>query len=403
MLSDMTPVARRITTLQHQLGPLLEFLNHSEHSRRIGDPTIADFVFGNPHEMPLGGLVEAIRHHAVPQNKDWFAYTIHHRAGAEAIAASLGAGTGLPFDPDDVRFAPGTFGALSAAMRTLVDDGDEVIFLSPPWFFYESMIAVLGAKPVRVTLRGPRYSPDAAAIRAAITPRTRAIIVNSPHNPTGRIYDRAELDALAAVLTEASAGRERPIVLLSDESYNRILFNGRTFVSPAVAYPHTLVLYTYGKQLLAPGERIGYIAVSPRIEGREALREAIGFSQIIGGWQIPNATLQRAVVDLETLSIDIGALERRRDRLAAALTEMGYELMIPEATFYMMVRSPIPDARAFVDRLAGHDVFVGPGEIFEMPGYFRLSLTANDDMVTRALPGFAAAMASRRGAAPGSS
>jgi aspartate aminotransferase len=191
-------------------------------------------------------------------------------------------------------------------------------------------------------------------------------------------------------------------VLLSDESYNRILFSGRTFVSPAVAYPHTLVLYTYGKQLLAPGERIGYIAVSPRIEGREALREAIGFSQIIGGWQIPNATLQRAVVDLETLSIDIGALERRRDRLAAALTEMGYELMIPEATFYMMVRSPIPDARAFVESARGPRRLRRAGEIFEMPGYFRLSLTANDDMVTRALPGFAAAMASRRGAAAGS-
>ena len=110
--------------------------------------------------------------------------------------------------------------------------------------------------------------------------------------------------------------RPRPIVLLSDESYNRILFDGRTFVSPAAAYPHTLVLYTYGKQLLAPGERVGYIAISPRIDGRTTLRDAIRFSQIIGGWQIPNATLQRAVPDLGTLSIDIAALERRRDRLA---------------------------------------------------------------------------------------
>jgi len=387
----MTPVSQRIATLQQQLHPLLDFLNNSEHARRIGDPRIADFVFGNPHEMPLDGLVAAIRHHAIPKNKDWFAYTLHHQGGAEAVAASLRARTKLPFDPSDVRFAPGTFGGLSASMRTLVDDGDEVIFLSPPWFFYESMIAVLGAKPVRVTLSGPRYSLHAADIRAAITPRTRAIIVNSPHNPTGRIYDRTELDGLAAVLTEASAGRERPIVLLSDESYNRILFDGRTFLSPAEVYPHTLILYTYGKQLLAPGERIGYIAVSPSLEGREAVRDAIAFAQIIGGWQIPNATLQRAVADLETLSIDIGALERRRDRLAAALTGMGYEVTIPEATFYMMVRSPIADARAFVDRLATYDIFVGPGEIFEMPGYFRLSLTANDDMVTRALPGFAAA------------
>jgi len=387
----MDIVARRIATLQQRLRPLLDFLSTSEHARRAAEPDIADFVFGNPHEMPLDGLVEAIRHHAVPHDKNWFAYTVHNQSGAEAVAAALARSTGLAFDPDDVRFAPGTFGALSSVLRTLVDDGDEVIFLSPPWFFYESMIAVLGAVPIRVTLRGPRYRLDADAIHAAITPRTRAIIVNSPHNPTGCVYDRSELDAVAALLGEASARRDRPIVLISDESYNRVLFGGRAFVSPAVAYPHTLILYTYGKQLLAPGERIGYIAVSPRIQGRMALRDALRFSQIVGGWQIPNATLQRAVVDLETLSIDIDAIERRRDRLGAALTEMGYDVMIPDATFYMMVRSPIPDERAFVNRLAGYGVFVGPGDLFEMPGYFRISLTANDDMVTRALPGFAAA------------
>jgi aspartate aminotransferase len=387
----MDIIARRLTTLQEGLRPLLDFLSGSAHARRQGDPTIADFVFGNPHEMPLDGFVETIRHHAVPEDKNWFAYTVHNQSAAEAVAASLQARTGLAFEPDDVRFAPGTFGALSSVLRTLVDDGDEVIFLSPPWFFYESMIAVLGATPVRVTLRGPRYGLDADAIRAAITSRTRAVIVNSPHNPTGRIYDRAELDALAAALDAASGRRERPIVLISDESYNRILFGGRTFVSPAAAYRHTLILYTYGKQLLAPGERIGYIAVSPRIGGRMALREALRLSQIVGGWQIPSATLQRAVPDLESLSIDLGALERRRDRLGAALTKMGYEVTIPDATFYMMVRSPIADERAFVDRLARHDVFVGPGDLFEMPGYFRISLTANDDMVTRALPGFSAA------------
>jgi aspartate aminotransferase len=388
----MSLVSTRITSIQDGLRPLLDFLNNSKHARRIGDPAIADFVFGNPQEMPLEGLVEAIRHHAVPGDKNWFAYTLHNRPAAEAVAASLAATTGLAFGQDDVRFAPGTFGALSVVIRTLADPGDEIIFLSPPWFFYESMIAVHGATPVRATLRSPRYDLDANAIRDAISPRTRAIIVNSPHNPTGRVYGRAELEALAGVLEDASAGRARPIVLLSDESYSRILFDGRTFLSPAAIYPHTLILYTYGKQLLAPGERVGYIAVSPRLEGREKLGEAIRFSQIIGGWQIPNATLMRAVPDLERLSIDLGALERRRDRLAAALRAMGYDVMLPEATFYMMVRSPIADEAAFVDRLAAHDVFVGPGVIFDMPGYFRISLTASDDMVTRALPGFAAAI-----------
>src|SRR4029079_5367989 len=144
----MDIVARRIATLQQSLRPLLDFLNHSEHARRSREPDIADFVFGNPHEMPLDGLVEAIRHHVVPEDKNWFAYTVHNQSAAEAVAASLEARTGLAFDPDDVRFAPGTFGALSSALRTLVDEGDEVIFLSPPWFFYESMIAVIGARPV---------------------------------------------------------------------------------------------------------------------------------------------------------------------------------------------------------------------------------------------------------------
>jgi aspartate aminotransferase len=387
----MSIVSPHLAAIQDSLRPLLDFLNTSEHARRAGDPAICDFVFGNPQEMPLEGLVAAIRRHAIPANKDWFAYTIHNPTSAECVAAALAARTGLAFAADDVRFAPGTFGGLAAALRAIVDPGDEVIFLSPPWFFYESMIAVLGATPVRVVLRPPRFAPDAEAIAAAITPRTRAIIVNSPHNPTGRIYTRAELDALAAVLQRASERQGRPIVLLSDESYNRILFDGREFVSPAVAYSHTLILYTYGKQLLAPGERIGYVAVSPSIEERQNLRETIRLAQVVGGFQIPSATLQRAVVDLETLSIDIGALERRRDRLAAELQRMGYELMVPEATFYMMVRSPIPDDGAFCRVLASHDIYVGPGALFEMPGYFRISLTANDGMVDRALPGFATA------------
>ena len=396
----MSTVSRRIADLQAGLRPLLEFLNESDHAKRLGDPAICDFVFGNPHEMPLGGLVESIRQHAVPKNKDWFAYTLREPSATRAIADSLRTRTGLAFEPDDIYLAPGTFGGLATALRTVVDPGDEVIFVSPPWFFYESMIAVAGATPVRVTLAQPDFALDAVAVDAAITPRTRAIIVNSPHNPTGRIYTPAELEALAAVLTRASARHGRTIVLFSDESYNRILFDGRAFTSPATAYPQTLVLYTYGKQLLAPGERVGYLAISPSMNDRTKMRAGVLFSQIVGGWQMPSATLQRAIPDLEVLSVDVEALQRRRDRMAEALMTLGYEITVPEATFYMMVRSPIPDDRAFARLLARRDVFVGPGDIFEMPGYFRISLTANDDMVTRSIPGFASALSEARGEAP---
>jgi aspartate aminotransferase len=392
----MSTVSTRLAAIQTGLRPLLDFLNHSEHARRIGDPTICDFVFGNPHEMPLNGIVESIQRHAVPENKEWFAYTTRIPAAVKTIASSLRARTGLDFEPADISLAPGTFAALAIALRAIVDPGDEVIFISPPWFFYESMIAVMGATPVRVTLSGPAFRLDAETVEAAITSRTRAIIVNSPQNPTGRIYTHDELDALAAVLTRASQRNGRPVLLLSDESYNRILFDGRSFVSPALTYSHTLVLYTYGKQLLAPGERVGYVAISPSIGSREDLREAVLFSQIVGGWQFPNTTLQRSVPDLETLSIDMPALQRRRDRLFEALTGLGYKVTRPEATFYMMVRSPIGDDRAFTSILARHDVFVGPGHIFEMPGYFRISLTANDEMVGRALAGFESALRDAR-------
>ena len=392
----MSTVSNRLTAIQAGLRPLLDFLNHSEHAKRIGDPTICDFVYGNPHEMPLDGIVQSIQRHAVPENKEWFAYTTKIPAAVKAIAGSLRERTGLGFEPDDIYLAPGTFAAISIALRATVDPGDEVIFISPPWFFYESMISVMGATPVRVTLSAPAFGLDAAVLEAAITPKTRAIIVNTPQNPTGHIYTREELDALAAVLTRASQRNGRPLLLLSDESYNRILFDGREFVSPALAYPYTLVLYTYGKQLLAPGERLGYVAISPSIGARDDLREAVLFAQIVGGWQFPNTTLQRAVPDLEKLSIDVPALQRRRDRMFDALTRLGYEVTKPEATFYMMVRSPIQDDRAFTAVLARHNVFVGPGHIFEMPGYFRISLTANDDMVGRALVGFESALKDAR-------
>jgi aspartate aminotransferase len=388
----MDPVSKRLNALQSGLQPLLDFLTNSTYAKRVGEPGVCDFALGNPQEMPLPGLVSAIREHAQPANKDWFAYQRNESHATQPVVDALRASHGVDFAPEDIFLTPGAFGALSVAMRAIVDAGDEIIYISPPWFFYEPMISLAGATPVRVALEAPSFDLDASAIAAAITPRTRAVIVNSPHNPTGRVYPRAQLEALAEVLSDASARNGRPITLLSDESYRRILFDDAAFLSPAVVYPETFVIYTYGKQLLAPGERIGYIAVPPTVQGRESLRAGMFFSQVVGGWQFANSTLQRAVADLEGLSIEIAPLQARRDRLAGALGAMGYDVIVPQSTFYMMVRSPLADDRAFTEMLAQHDVFVGPGTIFELPGYFRISLTANDDMVARSLDGFAAAL-----------
>jgi aspartate aminotransferase len=373
--------------LRDSIDTFLHFFNGPIWARN-GQPGVANFAIGNPQEMPLPEYVDALRAKIEPQAPDWYAYKMSEPRSQAAVARSLTARTGLAWDPADVAMTNGGFAALAVAFRSIVEPGDEVVFLSPPWFFYELLILASGALPVRVRLEPPRFDLDLAAIAAAITPRTRAVLLNSPHNPSGRVYPLADLQALAAVLDEAATRIDRRIFLVSDEPYNRLIFDGRKFHSPAEAYPDTITAYSYGKTLLAPGMRIGYVTVPPTMPDRAEFRERVMLAQFSGGFLWPNALLQHAIEDLERLSIDVGALQRRRDRLVGALRGMGYETTLPEGTFYAMARSPIDDDVAFGELLAEEDVLILPGSVVEVPGWFRISLTASDEMVEHGLAGF---------------
>lgn len=390
------PYSRLIGDLERDLAPLLAFVRESAYAERGAEPGASDLVFGNPNDPPVRGFVDALRRWAEPQTDQWFAYKWNEQPARETVAATLRARDGLAYESEDIHLTTGAFGALSVSLRTILEPGDEVVYVSPPWFFYAPMIRVAGGTPVRTHARPPSFDPDLGELAAAITHRTRAVILNSPNNPSGRIYSPALLDAVAALLREAAERNGRTVYLLSDESYSRILFDGRTFETPAKHYDATFVLYTYGKTLLAPGERVGWIALPPGVPERERLRSPIELSQMSGGWQFPNATLQYALPEFDPLSIDVAQLQRRRDRLAAELPRLGYEIVVPEATFYMLVRSPSPDDTGFTALLAEDDVFVLPGTVFELPGWIRLSVTANDEMVERALPVFEKALARAR-------
>jgi aspartate aminotransferase len=338
--------------------------------------------------MPLPEIQQAITKWVVPQHEDWFAYKLSDPKAIAVVVESLRRRHGIDFDPADVSMTNGAFAALAAALRAVVDPGDEVIYLSPPWFFYVPMILSLGATPVRVDLPQPGFELPIDPIERAVTPRTRAIILNTPHNPSGRILQPGELQALAGVLEKAP----QPVYLISDEAYSRILFDGSAFHTPLRHYARSFLLYTYGKTLLTPGQRMGYIAMPPTMPDREELRQALFTAQIANGWAFPNAVMQYAIGDLEPASVDVAGLQRRRDRVVSALSEMGYDIVTPMGTFYVLVRSPIADDVAFAEQLAQDNVFVMPGNIFELPGWFRISLTANDDMVDRALPAFEKAL-----------
>jgi len=387
----LSTLSQRAAAADRAFDAVKDFYFSSRYGKRRGDPAIADFTFGNPHEMPLPGLVAAIREGALPQNKDWFAYKSSEEAPQMFLAAAVGKELGLPYEPPDIALTAGAFAAISVAFRLVLDAGDEAIFSEPAWFCYEPMLLAANAVPRKVALRKPRFDLDLEAIDAAIGPRTRLVIVNTPHNPTGRIYGREALAALAELLDRASKRTGRRIFLLSDEPYRRLRFDGRGFVSPAAVYPWTLVSYSYGKVLLAPGQRLGYLAISPLMpnDDRQALRDAMFATQMALGWCFPNAVMQNAVPQLERLSIDVQALTRRRDALSDVLTKAGHNVLPPEGTFYLWVKWPGNDPERQWNALADRGVFVMPGSIMNARDYYRISLTASDEMVARALPAFA--------------
>ncbi|ACY18013.1 aminotransferase class I/II-fold pyridoxal phosphate-dependent enzyme [Haliangium ochraceum] len=389
----VSPISRRARMAAAALAPLTEFLTHSAYRAHQGRDDIGDFVFGNPHDMPLPGVVNAFKQWIEPRDKNWYAYKQSEARARALVAANLRESHGLPFEPEDVAMTQGAFAAMAVAFPTLLDPGDEVIFSVPSWFFYESMLVEFGAVPVKVGIRADDFDLDIAAIAAAITPRTRMVIVNTPHNPTGRIYPPATLRTLAQVLEQASARHGRRIYLLSDEPYRRLVFDERPFYSPAASYPATLISYSYGKVLLTPGARIGYLATSPNMPERELVHRAIHTTQMSAGWMFPNALLQHAIEELEAECIDLAVLTRKRDRLAGALRDMGYEVFLPEGTFYLLCRSPLDDDLRFCEELGRHGVFVLPGTTCELPGFLRICLTATEAMIERSIDGFARAIA----------
>ena len=315
-----------------------------------------------------------------------------HRPAQIAAAEGLSKELGLSFDADDILLTRGAHGGLAAALNVVVDPGDEVIFISPPWFFYEALILGAHGRPVKVRVKPRDFDLDVDAIAAAISPRTRAVLINTPHNPTGRIFGEDTLGALASVLEDASVRNGRPIYLISDEAYSRILFDGNRMITPGAFYRRSLLIHTYSKSALAPGQRLGYVALPPGMPGRDQLRQAfmvVGFST---GNMLPDAVMQYALPEIDAMSIDLDHLQRKRDRVVAALSEMGYEVQSPQATFYVLPKAPIEDDLLFARTLAAQKVLVLPGTAVEMPGYFRISLTATDAMIDRALPVFAQAV-----------
>lgn len=387
------PISAKIAELLSDQRRLFSFLNSSPIMAKRGAEGVSDFIFGNPHDMPLPEFSEALQKASVPQSKDWFAYKMSEPDSLAVVSESLSRRYQVKFSDEDILMTNGAFAGLAVSLKAIVDDGDEVIYPIPPWFFYHPLIKSTGGVPVRVGVDRTTFDLDLEAIERAITDKTRAIIVNSPNNPTGKIYPKETLQALSRLLSDASEKNGRTIYLLSDDAYCKIVFDGIEYRSPSLFYSNSILIYTYGKTLLTPGQRIGYLALNPDMADKASVAAALYMAQTITGWAFPNADLQHALPSIETLSIDVAHLQERRDLMVKRLSEIGYQLHKPDGTFYLMVRSPLEDDEEFCYRLAEHGILVLPGALLDQPGYFRISLTANDEMVERSFAGFSAALA----------
>lgn len=258
----MPILSARIRAADAAFDAVKAFHFSSRYAERRGESNISDFTFGNPHEPPLEGFASAIRARALPCDKNRFSYKASKDEAQFFLAENHGRELAPDFEPADIALTDGAFAAIGVALRLILDAGDEAIFSEPARFCYEPMLLAADAVPRKIVLKPPRFDLDLAAIDAAIGPRTRLVIVNTPHNPTGRIYPVETLRNLAALLDRASGRIGRRIILLADEPYRR-RFDGRGLVDAAAIYPWTLISYSYGKVLLAPRQCLGYLAVSP--------------------------------------------------------------------------------------------------------------------------------------------
>jgi aspartate aminotransferase len=243
-------VAERQQRILASIEPFLRGI--MEFGGAMEDPDACDFLAGNPEVPALPGYVETLQKWLEPHDRRWFAYGMPDRRAMEAAAAALTDELGIGFETDDILLTRGAHAAMTLAMAMVLDPGDEVIFISPPWFFYEAMILGANATPVRVLADRSTWDLDLDAIAAALSPRTRMVLINTPNNPTGRIYPDDTLARLGDLLDRHTATAGRPVYLLSDEAYSKILFDGNTMRTPAHHYDRSLLVHTFSKSALAP-------------------------------------------------------------------------------------------------------------------------------------------------------
>ena len=366
-------------------GPILK--------KKYGADKVYDFSLGNPNVEPPESFKKELINaaaHIIP-NKHGYMPAAGYHDTRQAIADKINIAHGLRLSNDHVIMSCGAAGALNVILKSLLDPKDEVIVPTPFFMEYAAYIDNYGGI-IRKVQTHKDFSLNVEAIAAAINDKTKAVLINTPNNPTGKVYTKKNISDLARLLTEKTRELKRTIYLVSDEPYIEIVYDGVSVPNILKAYQNSIIAYSYSKTLSLPGERIGYIAVNPDIADVDDLLNALILCTRILGFVNAPALMQRIVAKLQDVKVDVDVYKRKRDLLCSGLEKAGYKFEKPQGAFYLFVQSPIPDDVAFVQMLLKKNILVVPGSGFGAPGYFRIAYCVDDATIVNSMEGFASAI-----------
>lgn len=354
--------------------------------QQYGDKNVFDFTLGNPTTEPPEELHRELK--KIADNPTPGMHRYMNNAGYDetraAVAEVIAENCNQPVTLNNVVMTCGAGAALNVVLKTLLNPGDEVIILTPWFVEYKFYIDNQGGIPVEVVTQDD-FQPDLDAIECAINSRTRAIIINSPNNPTGVIYPEETLQALGQLLKKKEQEYGTTIVAISDEPYARISFSEKV---PAIfdSIDNAVIVTSHSKDLALPGDRIGYLAANPAMADVDLFMQGTIFCNRVLGFVNAPALMQRLVTNLQRARVNVAEYQVKRDLLYNKLTELGFEMVKPGGGFYLFPKSPIADEMEFIRMAQKYRILLVPGSGFGAPGFFRIAYCVDTEMIERSLP-----------------
>lgn len=358
-----------------------------------GADNVYDFSLGNPN-VPAPKEVNQAIIDIVTQEQSTFVHGYMSNAGyedvRETIAESLNRRFHTDFKGSNLIMTVGAASGLNVILKTILNPGDEVIVFAPYFLEYGSYVQNYDGKLVVVSPDTASFQPNLQEFKGKITEKTKAVIINSPNNPTGVIYSAETLTQIGHILEEKSRQIGHNIVLISDEPYRELAYNGAVVPFVTKFYAHTAICYSYSKSLSLPGERIGYLLIPDAFEDCDQVIAAAAIANRVCGSVNAPSLIQRVIKRCVDCEVDVAAYDKNRNLLYQSLTDMGFTCPKPEGAFYLFMKSPVPDEKEFCDAAKRHRILVVPGSSFACPGYVRIAYCVSYEQIQRSLPAFEA-------------